>query len=590
MRTRLLLPVLVLLPATTPAAAADPAGAEFFETKVRPILADHCFGCHSATAAKLKGGLRLDSRAGVLRGGDTGPAAVAGDPAKSRLVAAINYTDVDLQMPPKGKLPAPAIADLTAWVKMGLPWPETAVAGASGSVKAFDLQKRKAEHWAWRPVRTAVPPAVRDAAWPLSPVDRFVLAKLEAAALAPAPPADRETLLRRVTFDLTGLPPTPAEQDAFLADPAPDAFAKVVDRLLASPAFGERWGRHWLDLVRYAETRGHEFDYPVPDAHQYRDYVIRALNADVRYDRLVTEHVAGDLLPDPRRSAGGSDESVLGTGFWLFSEMVHSPVDLRQDQADRVDNMIDVFSKAFLGLTVACARCHDHKYDAIGTKDYYALFGVLEGASGRLVRFDGREQNRRAADRLAELRRQRGLAVRAALAAGLRPAADRLADTLRAATAVRTGVHPDAAADNFRVDPAAVIAWADEMKSAAKDERHPFHAWAVLADANDFPARRKELLAAARRRTDAIDGAQVIADFARPGPDDWLPDDVTFGPGPVRVGELLFGPDAGRPVRGVATVAAARFDPLWAGVADAPGSEEEAGDLAYPRPGRTFRT
>ncbi len=458
MRTRLLLPVLLLLPAT--AAAADPAGAEFFETKVRPVLVEHCFGCHSANAAKLKGGLRLDSRAGLLKGGDTGPAVVPGEPGKSRLVAAINYADVGLQMPPKGKLPAAAIADLTAWVKMGAPWPETSVADASGSVQAFDLQKRKAEHWAWRPVRATPPPAVRDAAWPLSPVDRFLLAKLESAGLRPAPPADRETLLRRVTFDLTGLPPTPAEQDAFLADPSPGAFAKVVDRLLASPAFGERWGRHWLDLVRYAETRGHEFDYPVPDAHQYRDYVLRARNADVPYDRFVAEHVAGDLLPDPRHSADGADESVLGTGFWLLGEMVHSPVDLRQDQADRLDNMIDVFSKMFLGLTVACARCHDHKYDAIGTRDYYALMGVLEGTSGRLVRFDGREQNRRVADRLADLRRRRGPAVRAAVASAMKPTADRLADTLRAAATVRTGIHPDAAAGNFQVDAAAVTAWA----------------------------------------------------------------------------------------------------------------------------------
>jgi hypothetical protein len=591
MRTRRLLPVLAVLAAPCPAVAADPSGVEFFEAKIRPILAEHCFGCHSAKATKLKGGLRLDSRAGLLKGGDTGPAIVAGEPVKSRLVVAINYSDVSLQMPPKGKLPDAAIADLTAWVKVGAPWPEQPVTHASGSAKSFDLQQRKAEHWAWRPVRASPPPAVTDADWPLGPIDRFVLAKLEAARLVPAPPADRESLLRRVTFDLTGLPPTLAEQDAFLADASPDAFAAVVNRLLGSAAFGERWGRHWLDLVRYAETRGHEFDFAVPNAHQYRDYVIRALNADVPYDRLVAEHIAGDLLPDPRRHpADGSDESVLGTGFWLLGEALHSPVDLRQDQADHLDNMIDVFSKAFLGLTVACARCHDHKYDAIGTKDFYALFGVLEGASGRQVRFDGRDHNRHVAKRLAELRRERESAVRAALASALKPTADRIADVLRAAAAVRTGIHPDAAAANFQVDAAAVAAWADELKTASKDKRHPFHAWAVLADAGDFPARRKELLAAARRQGAVPDGSQVIVDFARPAGDDWLPDDVTFGPGPVRVGDLLFGSDAARPVRGVVTVAAARFDPLWAGVTDGPGAEGEAGDLAYARPGRTLRT
>jgi hypothetical protein len=593
MRTCLLLPVLLLLP--TPTSAADPSGVEFFETKVRPVLADNCFGCHSTKAVKLKGGLRLDSRAGIIQGGDTGPAIMPGDPSKSRLITAIGYKDVDLQMPPKGKLSDAAIADLAAWVKMGAPWGGETLAGASGSKTAFDLAKRKAEHWAWRPIRVTPLPDVRNQDWSQTPVDRFVLAKLQAANLHPASPADRETLLRRVTFDFTGLPPTIAEQDAFLADTSPEAFAHVVDRLLASPAFGERWGRHWLDLVRYAEGRGHEFDYPVPNAHQYRDYVIRAINADVPYDRLTMEHIAGDLLLDPRRHpADGSDESILGTGFWLLGEMVHSPVDLRQDQADHVDNMIDVASKAFLGLTVACARCHDHKFDAIGTRDYYALMGVLEGSSGRLVRFDGRQQNRRVAEQLAELRQARGPAVRAALASVLRPRTDRLADTLRAAAAVRAGIHPDAAASNFQVDVGAVNAWLAELKLAAKDERHPFHAWAVLADAKDFAARRAELLAAERRRAAAVahalDGTQVIVDFAHPRPDEWLPDDVTFGPGPVRAGDLLFGSDVTRPVRGVATLAAARFDPLWAGVADAPGSESESGDLAYPRAGRTFRS
>jgi hypothetical protein len=414
---------------------------------------------------------------------------------------------------------------------------------------------------------------------------------LQAAQIKPAPPADRETLLRRVTFDLTGLPPTPAEQDSFLADSSPDAFDKVVDRLLASPAFGERWGRHWLDLVRYAETRGHEFDYIVPNAFQYRDYVIRALNADVPYDRFVAEHVAGDLLPDPRRHPTGAfDESVLGTGFWLLGEMVHSPVDIRQDQADRLDNMIDVFSKTFLGMTVACARCHDHKFDAISTKDYYALFGVLEGTSGRSVRFDGREQNRKVAERLAEWRRSREPGLRRTLVTHLQPTADQFADLLRAAATVRTGIRPDAAAENFRVDAAAVTALAEELKAAAKNERHALHAWAVLADAADYSAHRKDLLAAARRRVDAAKQAladtQVVVDYARSRPGDWLPDDVTFGPGPIRAGGLLFS----KGVVGVATIAAARFDSLWAAVADAPGAEQDYGDLAYQRAGRTMRT
>jgi Protein of unknown function (DUF1553)/Protein of unknown function (DUF1549)/Planctomycete cytochrome C len=594
MTTRLLpLLAIAFLPAG-PVIAADPAGVEFFEKKVRPILHDNCFGCHSATAPKLKGGLRLDSRAGLLKGGDTGPAIVAGEPAKSRLVAAISYKDVDLQMPPKGKLPDSAIADLTEWIKMGAPWPDAPVAEASGLPKPFDLAKRKAEHWAWRPLQSTPLPTVQNQAWPLTPVDRFVLAKLESEKLSPAPPADRETLLRRLTFDLTGLPPTMAEQDAFLVDLSPEALPKVVDRLLASPAFGERWGRHWLDLVRYADTRGHEFDYVSPNAYQYRDYVIRALNADVPYNRFVAEQIAGDLLPDPRyHPIEGFDESVLGTGFWLLGEMVHSPVDIRQDQADRIDNMIDVFSKTFLGLTVACARCHDHKFDAISTKDYYSLFGLMESASARQVRFDGRQRNRQVADKLTELRRRREPELRKALSAKIRPTTDRFAELLRAAAAVRTGIQPEVAAESFQVDSAAVKAWAEEIKAAEKDDEHPLHVWAKLADAADFAERSKELKADPRRRSFGsrnIHPSEVIVDYADPQAFGWRPDDVNFGAGPIPLGALLFSGGDKRPISGVATMSAAHFDRAWSGVADAPGSEQESGDLAYSRAGRSLRT
>src|SRR5207244_2072482 len=211
----------------------------------------------------------------------------------------------------------------------------------------------------------------------------------EAKGLRPAEPADRRTWIRRVTFDLIGLPPTPAEIDAFLTDDSPQAFERVVDRLLASPHYGEHWARHWFDLVRYAESRGHEFDPNIPNAWQYRDYAIRAFNADVPYNQFVTEHIAGDLIARPRLHLTQKfNESILGTGFWFLGEEVHSPVDIRQDQADRFDNRIDVLTKTFLGLTVACARCHDHKFDAISTQDYYALYGFQSSSSYRLVRFD----------------------------------------------------------------------------------------------------------------------------------------------------------------------------------------------------------
>ncbi len=372
--------VLLLVVAAVPAAASEPTreDVEFFEAKVRPVLAENCFKCHAG--AKRKAGLSLESRDGLLKGGDNGPAIVPGAPEKSLLLRAVGYEDPDLRMPPRGKLPAEVLADLAEWVKRGAPWPAAAAGPAAVKVKEFDLRER-ARHWSLRPLTHPAPPAVKNAAWPTSPIDYFILAKLEEKGLAPAAPADRRTLIRRVTFDLTGLPPTPAEIDAFLRDDSPGAFAKVVDRLLASPQYGERWARHWLDLVRFAETFGHEFDPEIPEAWRYRDYVIRALNADLPYDRFVTEHIAGDLLPAPRRhSEEKFNESVLATGFWWLGEAKHSPVDSRADQADRIDNQIDVFGKTFLGLTLACARCHDHKFDAVPTRDYYALAGYLQSS------------------------------------------------------------------------------------------------------------------------------------------------------------------------------------------------------------------
>jgi hypothetical protein len=592
--------LVALLPlAPAPAAGPDAAGVEFFEKQVRPILTQHCHTCHSTHSQKIKGGLTLDTRDGFLKGGDSGPIAVPGQPKDSRLIRAIGYQDVDLQMPPKGKLPDAAIADLTAWVKMGAPWP-VETRPTARNIAAFDLAARKASHWAWQPIRPQTPPDVRHTDWPRGPVDRFLLAKLEAKGLSPAPPADRYTLLRRATFDLTGLPPTPAEIEAFVHDPDPDAFAAVVDRLLASPHFGERWGRHWLDLVRYAETRGHEFDYPVPNAYQYRDYVIRALNADVPYDQFVREHIAGDLLPEPRRHpSAGYNESILGTGFWLLGEMVHSPVDIRQDEADRIDNMIDVFSKTFLSLTVACARCHDHKYDAISTKDYYALYGLLESSSSRLVRFDALDHNRRVAAELHVLRERYRPAVLRAVAEAARPAADRLADYLLAAREVLgpTGTTTDTAARERKLDPAVLAAWVELLRVAEKDVSDPFHAWAVVATADtggmEKAAHRLRSLRETLCKRDAaasLADTRVVVDYACPGPDDWLPDGVTFGSGPVRPGDVCLGPDPARPVLRVFNTGAARFDSFWHGLTYAAGTEHESGDLAFPRSGRTLRT
>ena len=377
-------------------------GIEFFEKQVRPLLVEHCYACHSVKADRVEAKLLLDSRASHLTGGDSGPAIVPGDAESSLLIEAVRYESYE--MPPKGQLNERDIDTLVRWVNMGAPWPKEAAPVAQGSVETFDLEKRKSEFWVWQPIEDAAAPKVMDTSWPRSDIDRHILARLEQEGLRPSRDADRSAILRRLYFDLIGLPPTPEEASAFLADTTDDAIERVVDRLLESQHFGERWGRHWLDSVRYAESRGHEFDNDTPNAFQYRDYVIRALNADVPYDQFVREHIAGDLLPQPRlHPASGFNESVLGTGFWFLGEWVHSPVDIRKDESDRFDNMLDVMSKTFLGVTVACARCHDHKFDAISTADYYSLSGFLQSSDYRQVRFESMQQNQRVARQLAQV-------------------------------------------------------------------------------------------------------------------------------------------------------------------------------------------
>ncbi len=575
------------------------AGAEFFEKKIRPVLVEHCFSCHSAKAEKLKGNLLLDSRAGLLKGGALGPAVVPGQPEKSRLIRAIRYKDVALQMPKRGKLPDAVIADLTTWVEQGAPWPgDTATTTVK---KSFDLEERKRDHWAWRPVRAGAPPAVKDGRWPLGPIDRFLLAKLEEKGLTPAADADPRTLLRRLHFDLIGLPPTPEEIAAFVIAEAANpqaAVEAVVDELLARPQYGERWGRHWLDLVRYGESRGHEFDATAPNAYQYRDYVIRALNADVPYNQFVTEHLAGDLLAKPRLDPkAGFNESILGTGFWFLGEEVHSPVDIRQDQADRYDNRIDVLSKTFLGLTVACARCHDHKFDAISTKDYYALSGFLQSSSYRLVRFDSLEQNKHVAADLVALRERARPIVQKALAESLRPTVTRLKEYLEAAREASHGKLEEVAAKR-KLDAAILGRWVAALQLAEKDSSDPFHLWAqTTADPKASEPNRvvdlvRSYLAAGQTRdsyaTVALDGAKIVIDYVRSKPDEWLPDDASFGPAPVRPGDVRLNEDGSARLT---ETAAAEFDSIWSSQKLAAGAELNVGRLSSPlRPGRTIRT
>ena len=355
---------------------------DFFERNIRPVLAETCYECHSHHAKKLKGGLLLDSRASIMRGGDSGPVIDSTAVEKSPLLVAIHYQNVDLQMPPKSRLKESQINDIAKWVKLGLPWPDEPEPTANDSHKSdFDIEARKAEHWVWKtPVQSPLP-EVKQEGWVQEPIDAFLLKRLEKEGMVPAPAASKRTLLRRVYLILTGLPPSPQEIDAFIGNDDPQAYEKAVDQLLGSGHFGERWARHWLDLMRYAETMGHEFDYVIPNAWKYRDYVIRAFNEDVPFDLFAKEHIAGDLLESPRlRKDSGENESILGTGFYWLGQQVHSPVDIRMNQLDVLDNQIDVLTKSFQALTVTCARCHDHKFDAISTKDFYSIYGVVKSS------------------------------------------------------------------------------------------------------------------------------------------------------------------------------------------------------------------
>ncbi|HET6884103.1 MAG TPA: PSD1 and planctomycete cytochrome C domain-containing protein [Pirellulales bacterium] len=581
---------------------------EFFEKEVRPLLVEHCQKCHGS--ATQKGNLRLDSREAAIKGGDTGPALLPGKPEESLLVDAVSYGEL-YQMPPSGKLAEKQIAVLRRWVEQGAPWggeADTTVA-ANQEKPVFDLAER-AKHWAFQPLAFGPPPTVRDGTWPQSEVDQYLLSRVEAVGLAPVAAADKRRLLRRATFDLIGLPPVPGEMADFLRDERPDAFERVIDRLLASPHFGERWARHWLDLVRYAESKGHEFDYTLPNAWQYRDYVIRAFNADVPYDQFVIEHVAGDLVAQPRRHPErGSNESVLGTGFWFLGEEVHSPVELAADELDRTDNKIDVFSKTFLALTVACARCHDHKFDAISTKDYYALAGYLLSSGYRQAPFDAVDVEGQIAGRLAELRSQQRATLLGATQAAMRPTLDRTGELLLATRDVleSAGTDEGAAADAARAKAIEAIArerrmavtelarWVDAVRQAIADTASPLHAWALAATAQGqnsaTPAAQVGPLLARIEQTSTVTvETRVAIDFGNLAPQDWRQDGFAFGKGPAMIGDVAFGASADRPVTRVWSMAAAVSDPFWDSAALAPGVERESGRLSWLQSGRMLRT
>jgi hypothetical protein len=391
------------------AAAPAPAAADlaFYEARVRPLLAERCYACHSARAKKQRGGLRLDSRAAVLKGGDSGPAVEPGRPDSSLLLKAVRYADADLQMPPTGKLAARDVATLEEWVRRGAPMPE---AGGPTAGRVIDLAQGR-QFWSFQPPRSVPPPPVSDPSWPRRRIDPFVLAAMEKQGLRPSPPAARRVLIRRITFDLVGLPPAPEEVESFVNDPDPAAYERLVDHLLASPQYGERWGRFWLDLARYCDL-GEPWSESKAQPWLYRDWVVRAFNEDLPYDQFVQRQLAADLLP----GAALADRAALGflglsPAYW--KELKLAPDVIKTVVAEEWEERIATLTGTFLGLTVACARCHDHKFDPITTQDYYALAGVLastraadrplvpEGVAA--VVLQGRERVRALEEKIARL-------------------------------------------------------------------------------------------------------------------------------------------------------------------------------------------
>ena len=461
------------------AAAAGSSGVDFFEIHVRPLFATRCQKCHGAEKQEM--GVRLDRREAFFRGGDDGPVVVPGNPEKSLLIQAVRRTG-DVKMPPKEPLSDAEIATLTDWVKSGAPWPEDQVLdpGADAAIKAK-------QHWAFQPVHEPPSPEVKKTDWAATPIDAFILSKLESAGLTPSPPADRRTLIRRATFDLIGLPPTPEETKAFLADQSPGAFAHLVDRLLQSPHYGERWGRYWLDVARYAVTKGYVFneDRNYPFAYRYRDWVVQSLNDDLPYDQFLIQQMAADLLP---RS---DDHNLAALGFLTLGRR------FLNNRNDIIDDRLDVIFRGTQALTVTCARCHDHKFDPIPTADYYSMYGVLDCSLEKVVP-------------LAAPTAEYSEGLKAREAALAKETDDRRAEfskSLRAHAAdyllavCKPDAKPPAAAKGSRksgFSQIVVVRWKDYLKSRRDPQNR---VWGPLFDLNaadnaeDFAARRDNILA-----------------------------------------------------------------------------------------------
>ncbi len=539
-----------LLPGT---AAADDAGYEFFEKKIRPILADHCAECHSADSRKLGGSLLLDSRDGIKTGGDSGPVLDPGKPDSSLLIKAVRYTDDDLKMPPKGKLPAAAIADLETWVRMGAPDPRDQPTRRKPASTWPEVLQTRRDWWSLHPVQSPLVPTPKDPSRTQNPVDRFIAVKLEEQGLPVAAPASARTVARRLSLVLTGLPPKLEQVEAFVRDCGgdvvsplpPQAVERLVDALLDSPHFGERWARHWMDVVRFTETHGNEWNYEVHHAWRYRDYLIRAFNADVPFDQFVREHIAGDLLPQPRwNEATQTNESVIGTGFYRFGEVNHDDcIGLRELGYDLLDNQIDTLTKAFQATTVACARCHDHKLDAVSMDDYYGLLGVLR--SSRLVShtIDAPDRNAPAKQRLLELKGQ----IRRELAKYWGAEVAQFDRYVLAAQAKKAAA-ANAADLASGLDQAKLDHWVAALAADKVPLENPLEPLRQLiaaapADAASFTTEWKKIAAhyaqQEQQRAD-FNAAQFVtfADFRKQAPADWQVGGLGLSDGPSASGDF----------------------------------------------------
>lgn len=527
---------------------------EFFERWVRPVLATHCSSCHSESNSMS--GLRLDTREAVLRGGSRGPAASPNQPDASLLIQAVRHES--LKMPLGGRLSASEVASLEEWIRRGLPWPrEAATDQPSGVALHYDVMRR--EHWAFQPISDpSVPPADGEAA-SAHAIDRFVSSALQKTGLAANSPAEPATLLRRLSFVLTGLPPSPSEVMAFTADPSPRAYEEVVERLLQSPHFGERWARHWMDVVRFGETLGNDWNYENHGAWLYRDYLIRAFNADVPFDQLVREHVAGDLLDTPRLDPmGGVNESLIGTFFFRLGEQGHDDCTMfREVRTDVVDDQIDTLGKAFQGLTIACARCHDHKLDPIPTADYYGLFGVLDSSRMVTRTVDRPDLDAGLKNRMRELKS----VIREELASAWLADAEALADHLLASLeeSDAPGSPPDAVP---MLDPERGEIIRDVVERGKVGIEHPLAAWAATARAartgsqSSVEEAWNELAGRYERRSrwhadfnrDTFD---LIADFGTGQMSGWHAEGRGFEPAVAESGAFAVSPNGSGAVSGI---------------------------------------